>query len=141
MAVQKNPWGFPAVDGCPNPPPEWVIAAWDINAVQTAVADDLARDVSKNGELLSGQGFLARLSLALSTEQVVRLFRYIRDRSPHRESEFRPQFEAAFAAHSSALPQPQTRDQVMAALGVVGFDEAGAEALMREMPPDPEHEP
>ena len=135
-AVQENPWTFPAVDGCPDPPPEWVAAAWDTEAVQESIAHDMARDVSKNGEMFCGSGFLAGLSAALSTPQVVRLFLKIRDWSPHRESEFRRQFEEGFAAHAAALPPPLTREQVISALGGFGFDEMTAAELMGEQPPD-----
>ena len=135
-ALENDPWTFPAVDGCPDPPAEWVTAAWDTEAVQGSIAYDMARDVSKNGELFCGSEFLAGLSAALSTEQVVRLFHTIRDRSPHRESEFRQQFEAGFAAHAAALPPPLTRAEIVAALGGFGFDEATAAELMGEQPPD-----
>ena len=135
-AVQENPWTFPAVEGCPDPPREWVAAAWDSDAVQESIVAEMARDVSKNGGLGWAVEFLAGLSDALSTEQLVRLFLTIRDGSPHRESEFRPQFEAAFAAHAAALPPPLTRAEVVAALGRFGFDEATAAKLMGEVSPD-----
>ena len=75
--------------------------------------------------------FLARLSAALRTSQVVALFRQIRDESPHREAEFRPQFERGFARHASALPPPLTRSEVVAALGL---DEATAAEFLGESP-------
>lgn len=134
-AVQENPWTFPAVDGCPDPPPEWVAVAWDTEA-EESIAQDMARDVSKVGELCCGPEFLAGLSAALSAKQVVRLFRLIRDPSPHREGEFRPQFEAGFAAHAAALPPPLNREEVMAALGGLGFDESTAAGLMGDRPSD-----
>ena len=134
-AVQENPWTFPSVDGCPDPPPEWVAAAWDTEAVQESIASDMAHDVSKNGEMRCGAEFLRGMSAALSTEQVVRLFRTIRDESPHRESEFRPQFEDGFVTHVAALPPPLTREEVVAALSEFGFDEATAAELMGEVPP------
>jgi hypothetical protein len=137
-AVQRNSWTFPAVDGCPDPPPDWVAAAWDTEAVQRSIAHDMARDVSKNGELFCGQEFLEALSASLSTGQVVRLFHTIRDGSPHREEEFRSQFERGFARHVAALPPPLTRQEVAAALGKFGFDEATAAELMGEEPPDDE---
>jgi hypothetical protein len=135
-AVQENPWTFPAVGGCPDPRPDWIAAAWDTEAVQRSIAYDMARDVSKNGELFCGQEFLEGLSAVLSTEQVVRLFHTIRDGSPHREEEFRPQFERGFARHAAALPPPLTRQEVVAALRAFGFDEATAAELMGEERPD-----
>lgn len=135
-AVQENPWTFPAVEGCSDPPPEWVAAAWDTEVVQESIASDMAREVSKNGTMFCGDAFLEGLSAALSTEQVVRLFRRIRDESPHRESEFRPEFVAGFAAHAAALPPPLTRDEVLSALVAdFGLDIATAAELMGEQPP------
>lgn len=131
-AVQQDPWQFPAVEGCPDPPPEWVAAAWDTDAVQASIAHDLARDVSKNGEMSRRQKFLAKLSAALSTEQVVRLFHIVRSESPHRESEFRPQFTRGFARHAKALPPPLTRPEVVAALGQLGLGEAESAELLGE---------
>jgi hypothetical protein len=131
-AVQQNPWAFPAVDGCPEPPPEWVAAAWDTKAVQDAIAATIARDVSKAGELFFActSEFLEQLSAALTTEQVVRLYHTIRDVSPHRESEFRPQFEQGFARHRAALPLPLTWRALVAAVG----DEATAASLLGAEP-------
>jgi hypothetical protein len=41
-AVQENPWTFPSVAECLDPPPEWVAAAWDTEAVQESIACDMA---------------------------------------------------------------------------------------------------
>lgn len=127
--VQENPWQFSAVAGCPNPPQEWVRDAWDTKSVQESIASHMARDVSKNGEILDRPEFLEWLSAALSTEQVVRLFHLIRAWSPDRESEFRPQFEQRFARHADALPPPLTRQGVVAALVARGFDRGTAELV------------
>jgi hypothetical protein len=61
--------------------------------------------------------FLEFLSGVLTTEQVVAFFHQIRRGSPHRESEFRPAFEQAFARHAAALPPPLTREEVIDLLG------------------------
>jgi hypothetical protein len=114
--VHENTWYFPVVDRCPNPPSGWIAAAWETKAVQETFADSIAEDVSKCGELLFArtEEFLALLSAALGIEQVVRLFHTIRDRSPHRESEFRRQFEQGFTRHAAALPPPLTRRELVA---------------------------
>jgi hypothetical protein len=65
---------------------------------------------------------------------VVRLFHALRDRSPHRESEFRPQFEQGFVGHVTNLPPPLTREEVIARLKVYGFGEATETLLIGEEP-------
>jgi hypothetical protein len=139
-AVQQSPWAFPAVDGCPNPPDAWVAAAWDTQAVQGSVLAEIVSDVSKTGDLFFAgtQDFWGRLSTALSTRQVVRLFRALRNESPHREAEFRPQFEQAFARHAAALPPPLTRREVAAALGL---DDATAAEFLGVEPGGPDDTP
>lgn len=134
-AVQENPWTFPEVEGYPDPPPEWVAAAWDTEAIQESIASDMARGVSETGALLCGEAFLEGLSAVLSAEQVVRLFHTIRDESPHRESEFRPEFERGFARHAAALPPPLTRPEVIDLLQV---DEQTGQPLVDGQPPTDE---
>jgi len=116
-AINEDPWTFPAVEGCPDPPPEWIAAAWDTDTVQETIASDLAREVSKSGSLCCAPEFLETLAEALSAEQVLQLFEMIRNESPHRESEFRPEFEAGFAEYVDLLPPPLTRGEVIELLG------------------------
>jgi hypothetical protein len=130
-----DPWTFPVVEGCPDPPPEWVAAAWDTAAVQENLVYVLAREVSKNETMNCSETFLGKLSAVLRTEQVVRLFLAIRDRSPHREAEFRPEFERGFTQHVTVLPPPLTPREVVVALGAFGLDEATAAELMGKAPP------
>jgi hypothetical protein len=134
--IQETPWVFPHVEGCDDPPPDWVAEAWDTDAVQGCLVAALVNDVSQNGELLCTPEFLMGLSAVHRTEQVLRLFHALRDGSPHREPEFRPQFEQGFARHAPALPPPLTREEVVARLKAVGFDEATAAQLMGEEPSD-----
>src|SRR5262245_44499417 len=101
--IQKYPWSFPSVEGCVSPPQDWITEAWELQGIQGSLVYEMANEVSKNGEMFCGPEFLTNLSEALTTEQVVRLFMEIRDRSPHRESEFRSEFEAGFEKHLSAL--------------------------------------
>jgi len=129
--VRKDPWRFPAVEGCRQPPADWAAEAWELVEVQGSVADDLARTVSKNGELFSNPGYLESLSSVLRTDQVIRLFLEFRRWSPHRESEFRPGFEQGFVQHATALPPPLTRQEVIAAMGI---DEEAARHLLDGVP-------
>src|SRR3712207_3171364 len=96
-AVADFPWKFPEVAGCDDPPADWAAAAWEAEAVQGTIVEEMRRYVSKVGSLMRDRAHLAKMSAVLSTEQVVRLFEYIRADSPHRESEFRPEFERGFA--------------------------------------------
>ncbi len=130
-SVRKNPWSFPAVEGCLDPPADWTAEAWELVEVQGTVAYDMARSVSKNGELFYNPGYLESLASALRTDQVIRLFLEIRRRSPHRESEFRPEFERGFAQHAADLPPSLTRQEVITALGL---DEESAHHLLDDDP-------
>jgi hypothetical protein len=126
-AITDSPWAFPAVDGLDSPPSEWAAAAWETAAVQDTVAEEMRRDVSKVGSVMRDTSSLARISDVLRTEQVVRLFEAIRADSPHREAEFRPQFERAFARHAASLPPPLTRAQIME---ILQLDEEEARQLL-----------
>jgi hypothetical protein len=131
--MKVNAWHFPYVAGGawerppgleddpyaelpeePSPPAEWVAEAWELEEVQENLVGSLARDVDK-GLPLSCDRFLELLSAVLTTDQVVAFFHRIRNGSPHRESEFRPAFERAFARHAAALPPPLTREEVIEA--------------------------
>src|SRR5581483_9030925 len=70
------------------------------------------------GSMCSGESCLESLSEALTTPQVIAFYDKIRLRSPHRESEFRPEFERGFARHAAALPPPFTRRHAMWLLGI-----------------------
>jgi len=131
-AIRLDPSVFPAVDGCPDPPPDWVAAAWETPAVQDAIVGSIARDVSKCGELSFActDEFIARLAATLTTEQVVRFYHALRDESPHREAEFRTEFLAGFARHAAALPPALTWRALVAAIG----DDATAAELLGAEP-------
>ena len=126
-AVARSPWAFPAVDGLESPPAEWAAAAWETQAVQRTLVEEMRRDVSKVGSVMRDTASLARISDVLKAGQVVRLFEFIRADSPHREVEFRPQFERAFARHAASLPPPLTRAQIMEMLQI---DEDEARLLL-----------
>lgn len=103
--ICADPWLFPNVEGHPPPPAEWASEAWELEQIQNNVVYGMAREVSKTGFI----GYGARLvSIAevLTSDQVLRLFSTIRNRSPHRESEFRTEFEEGFPEHAPFLPSP-----------------------------------
>jgi hypothetical protein len=99
-------------------PPEWMAAAWEIEQVRTALCWEMARTVSKIGELAYTDEYLRYLSRSLPIFRQMELFSYIRDRNPTRESEFRPGFEKAFTACVPYLPPPLTVKQVAEMMGV-----------------------
>jgi len=123
--LERDPFSL-AIDGV-FPPEDWLAAAWEVPHVREAQSDDMARTVSKMGELYYTDAFLAALGRSLSVERQVELFHRIRRRSPHREGEFRERFEEYFPRTRSALPQPLSRAEVMRALGL---DEAAAWVLL-----------
>jgi hypothetical protein len=135
QGIRDEPWGFPYVGGDSDlPPAEWVAEAWDLDEVQESVVDGgIVRDVGKLGQLWCSRELLEVLDRSLRTEQVVGLFLAIRRSNPHREAEFRPGFERAFARHAHALPPPLGGSAARAAL-------SGGEGP-RQAPPPPQGPP
>jgi hypothetical protein len=99
-------------------PPEWMAAAWEIDRVRAELSWEMARTVSKTGQLYYTGEYLRYLSRSLPVARQVELFRYIRERSVTREEEFRPGFERAFPECVPSLPPPLTRQQLLDALGL-----------------------
>jgi hypothetical protein len=128
-SLAASPWRFPDVNGFADVPPDWAVAAWDVDAVRSPIMYELCRGVNKNGTLCLYDTQLVRMSELLRSDQVVALYEALRDGSPHRESEFRGEFERIFAKHVSRLPPVLTRDQIVKRLGV---DEATAAELLGE---------
>jgi hypothetical protein len=108
-------------------PPEWMAAAWQLDAVREANTYDMARTVSKEGELSYTDEFLGLLGRSLDVERQVELFLAIRNRSPHREREFRPRFEQMFPRSVPTLPPPLSRQEV---IDMMGLDEKLARHLL-----------
>ena len=79
-------------------PTEWMAAAWEIESIRSELSWDMARTVSKLGELFYTDEYLHYLSQSLPIPRQMELFHYIRNRSPTREKEFRLGFEQAFPA-------------------------------------------
>jgi hypothetical protein len=120
--LHEDPWSLD-VDG-EIPPDDWLTAAWEIDNFREAHTYDMARTVSKVGDLAYTDDYLASLGRSLSIERQVELFTCIRERSPHREDEFRERFEQFFSQSSSSLPPPLTREQVIDKMGL--DEESGA---------------
>jgi hypothetical protein len=123
--MRENPHGVPLP--LEATPPEWMAAAWEIASVREANTYDMARTVSKVGELFYTDEFLGLLGRSLSVDRQVELFRRIRQGSPHREAEFRGQFEQRFPRSVPNLPPPLTREEV---IDIMGLDEGSARHLL-----------
>src|SRR4051812_42877487 len=130
-ALTASQWRFPEVDGAGDVPAEWASDAWDVEAIRAPIVDELVRGVSKVGQLCLDKKQLMKMSEVLRTDQVIALYVALCNESPHRESEFRGDFERFFAKHASQLTPPLTREQIIEMLGV---DEATAEELLGEDP-------
>jgi hypothetical protein len=105
-------------------PDEWFAEAWERDPYfRENVGYEYVREVSKNGslEVLPGLEHLARI---LPLSRMVELYRRIRDNSPHREIEFRPDFERIFGERMSAFPPMLRKREIIEALG-----QEAAEAL------------
>jgi hypothetical protein len=126
-ALTASPWGFPRVDGAADVPGEWAAAAWDVQAIRAPIVDELIRDVSKVGQLCLDEKQLVKMSEVLRTDQVIALYEALCKNSPHRESEFRDDFQRFVAKHAHQLPPALTREQIIELLGV---DEATADELL-----------
>ncbi len=99
-AIEEFPSGGFSLE---ETPPEWMADAWQIATVRAEISYAIGRNVSKTGSLCYADDYLAYLGNALTAEQLVELFLFIRD-SVGREQEFRPEFERAFPKCVSLLP-------------------------------------
>lgn len=87
-------------------PLDWFGQAWrDVPAFRGDLSYELIRYARKLGELLAPD-LLPVLAAVLTGEEVVSLYKYVRDHAG-RESEWRREFEVAFPAHVNALPPLQ----------------------------------
>jgi hypothetical protein len=113
--VERWPYAiFP--DG--ETPAEWAAAAWEIDRVREELSSEMARTVSKGGDLAYTGEYLRFLSESLPILRQVELYLYILDRCATREPEFRPGFERAFPACLPFLPPPLTWQQILNMLGL-----------------------
>jgi hypothetical protein len=85
-------------------PVEWVAEAWRSTPLKADITYELTRSVSKNGDFHIAHYWLELLPALLTGEEVLELYMAIRDQSERLESEWRPEFENAFAKHSHLLP-------------------------------------
>jgi hypothetical protein len=114
--IEAQPHGGFSFD---ETPVEWMAAAWEIERVRSTVSEDMARTVSKTGELAYTQEYLRYLSQALSISRQVELFLSIRDSGNQlREVEFRPGFERAFPDCVVHLPPQLTTAELADLLGI-----------------------
>jgi antitoxin (DNA-binding transcriptional repressor) of toxin-antitoxin stability system len=90
--------------GSENIPAEWIRAAWADVEFRDEAVYNLCRSVSKIGTLNTASDWLNVLSGALPVDQVVDLYRSIRDGTERCESEWRAQFEGAFPEAMPRLP-------------------------------------
>jgi hypothetical protein len=121
-------------------PADWFREAWDADeedpekSLRRHVTGDIGREANK-GCLPLAAGQLRWLGQVLREDQWAGLYRGVRDEEPHREAEMREEFVRAAPDKQASLPPPLTRQEVVAALGELGFDEATAAELMGEVPP------
>jgi hypothetical protein len=85
-------------------PADWIAEAWDDQQFQANVTHAVVRSVSKNGDFFIASYWLEVLPTFLTEDQVVSLYKRIRDESGRKESEWRPEFERAFSAQIASLP-------------------------------------
>jgi hypothetical protein len=131
--IQKFPHGGFPLD---ETPAEWMSAAWEIDWVREELSGEMARTVSKIGELCYTDEYLRFLSRSLSVPRQVELYQHIFDRCSTREEEFRPGFERAFPACVPSLPPPTTHQQLFDENGITE-EEYQRRTARRSNPPPP----
>ncbi len=148
LSVPAEPWtrelfldqieAFPYVvfpfDKTHKTPTEWMAAAWEIASVRNELCWDMARTVSKLGELHYTKEYLRYLSQSLPIPRQVELFLYIRDRSPTREKEFRLSFENAFPNCVPHLPPSLTDEPLSETAGALEDEHSRLNLLTDEIP-------
>jgi hypothetical protein len=117
-------------------PAEWAATAWEINRVREELSGEMARTVSKCGELAYTGEYLRFLSESLSVPRQVELYLHIRGRCVTREPEFRPGFERSFPACVPLLPPSLTRQQLLDVLGLAEEEYHRQTAGLAQFGPD-----
>ena len=131
------------VDGREEVPDDWVRRAWDAEerdperSLRQFITGDIWHEAN-SGCLPLVAGQLRWLGHVLREDQWCGLYRDVRNQEPHREAEIREEFVRAAPDKQAGLPSPRTREEVVAALGTLGFDAATAAELMGELPPGDE---
>jgi hypothetical protein len=132
--ARPNYWYY--LGGAPIPD-QWIAEAWeDLAEFRDNVTYEFEREASKVGELDAIQSSLEFLDRILPLHRMVEIYKKVRARSPHRETEFRPTFERVFGERMSAFPTALPREKVIEVLMAFGFDEATALELMGEKQSD-----
>jgi len=93
-------------------PDAWIKEAWSADErFRDNATYEIVRSVSKVGGFSHARGWLEFLATFLSPEEVLRLFLSVRDGSGRPESEWRDEFEQAFASFVGHLPPPLPADE------------------------------
>jgi hypothetical protein len=101
---RPNYWYY--LGGAPVPD-EWIAEAWErIPEFRDNVMYGFEREASKVGELDALTESLQFLDGILPLRRMVEIYERVRERSPHRESEFRPTFERVFGQRMADFPAP-----------------------------------
>jgi hypothetical protein len=91
---------------------EWMREAWERPDVRSELTSEMARTVSKTGELCYTEAYLDLLARALDCDRVADLYREIREHSGRHEEEWRADFERRFAECADRLPFPLVFPQI-----------------------------
>jgi hypothetical protein len=126
-AWEADVWSFPLPPD--QIPITWMRAAWKINAVRQATLDLMGQNVSKAGRLGYTVAHLNLLDKALGRRQVMDVYYLLRNFEPHREGDWREEFERGFPSHRSALPPVRSELQLIALLG---REQAAALGVIKE---------
>jgi hypothetical protein len=88
-------------------PASWIAEAWEkLPEFRDNITYEFVREASKNGDISCIQASLEFLAGILPLARIVEVYERVRDRSPHRETEFRPTFERVFGERMAAFPAP-----------------------------------
>lgn len=108
--ARPNYWYY--LGGAPLPA-AWIAEAWErLPEFRANVSYEFEREASKMGDLDAIQSHLEFLDRILPLQRMVELYEKVRERSPHRESEFRPTFERVFGERMQAFPSPLPAEPV-----------------------------
>ena len=86
---------------------DWIARAWETDAkFRSGLTYGFERDASKIGTLEGMKDELEVLVRALPIHRVIEIYMRVRERSSHRESEFRPTFTAVLGEKIADFPAP-----------------------------------
>lgn len=73
--------------------------------IESEVAYEINRWLSKSGEFIYGKDILKDLSTKLTKEEIIEVYEYFRDESERVENEWREDFIALFPSIKDELPE------------------------------------